>query len=169
SRLRQSQAVLKFSYTMSIMSNLKISPWQTIKTVRSDDFKIFSIETVRRISPRTNKEHEFYHINTADWLNIIAVTPDQKIVLIEQYRHGSDSVQLEIPGGMIEPGEDPSQAALRELAEETGYIGKEAIEIGRVNPNPALFRNNCVSTPKPPAPPKSSASATVSLQASPSP
>ncbi|HUC90373.1 MAG TPA: NUDIX hydrolase [Patescibacteria group bacterium] len=65
------------------------------------------------------------------------------MVLIEQYRHGADEVQLEIPGGVVYPNESHEQAASRELAEETGYIGKQAIEIGHINPNPALFHNKC--------------------------
>lgn len=63
--------------------------------------------------------------------------------MIEQYRHGANETQMEIPGGIIDPGENPQQAALRELREETGFIGTKAIEIGRVNPNPALFSNIC--------------------------
>jgi ADP-ribose pyrophosphatase len=125
------------------MTNPKIRKWQTVDIVKNDDYKIFSVETVRRTSPRTDSTHDFFRLQTSDWLNIIAVTAEQEIVFIEQYRHGADEVQLEIPGGAVDPGEKPEVAALRELAEETGFIGTQAIEIGQVNPNPGLFSNKC--------------------------
>jgi 8-oxo-dGTP pyrophosphatase MutT (NUDIX family) len=62
-------------------------------------------------------------------------------VLVRQYRHGAQRVTLEIPGGLIDPGEDAATAALRECLEETGYRGRAALPLGVVNPNPALFGN----------------------------
>ncbi len=88
-------------------------------------------------------EHDFYIIESRDWVNIIPVTPDQQVVMIRQYRHGSREVTLEIPGGLIEPGDTPQEAAFRELLEETGYQSEEWMKIGEVNPNPALFNNRC--------------------------
>lgn len=63
--------------------------------------------------------------------------------MVKQYRHGSRNVTLEIPGGMVEPGEKPVDAASRELLEETGFRGKTMDQLGVVNPNPALFSNSC--------------------------
>ena len=76
-------------------------------------------------------------------MNVVALTEDQRVVLVEQFRHGTEEVTLEIPGGTVDPGEDPLSAGLRELREETGYAGGEAEIIGVVTPNPALLNNRC--------------------------
>jgi 8-oxo-dGTP pyrophosphatase MutT (NUDIX family) len=90
------------------------------------DFRIFSVRTDRTISPRTGAEHEVYVIETANWVNVIAVTTDERLVMIEQYRHGSATVELEIPGGVMDPRDvSPEAAGVRELREETGYSGGE--------------------------------------------
>jgi ADP-ribose diphosphatase len=77
-------------------------------------------------------------------VNVVALTPDQHVVMIEQYRHGSGTVELEIPGGMIDSKDaSPEAAGLRELREETGYEGEEPRRIGEVFPNPAIMSNTC--------------------------
>lgn len=121
-----------------------IKPWQKLSTKLLGDFKIFSLRTDRKISPRTEKEHDFFVIDSSNWVNVIAVTPDQKLVMVEQYRHGSNTVELEIPGGMID-GKDasPVAAGVRELREETGYEGAEARILGETYPNPAIMSNTC--------------------------
>jgi 8-oxo-dGTP pyrophosphatase MutT (NUDIX family) len=65
------------------------------------------------------------------------------VVLIRQLRQGSQAVTLEIPGGLVDPGETPTQAGARELREETGYLTRELVHMGQVNPNPALYNNIC--------------------------
>lgn len=122
----------------------KIEKWKTLSIKKSTDFNIFSIDTVRRVSPRTRVAQDFFTIQSKDWLNIIAITSDKQVVLIEQFRHGTGEVELEIPGGIIETNDvSPASVALRELKEETGYTASKAIQIGNVNPNPALFHNTC--------------------------
>jgi 8-oxo-dGTP pyrophosphatase MutT (NUDIX family) len=121
-----------------------IKPWPTVHSKPVGDFRIFTIRTDRKVSPRTGKDHDFYVIDCVNWVNVVAVTPDQQLVMIEQYRHGSDTVELEIPGGMIDPEDtSPVQAGVRELREETGYEGKSARIIGEVFPNPAIQSNRC--------------------------
>lgn len=91
----------------------------------------------------TPKEGDFFVISTPDWVNVVALTPDDELLLIEQWRMGIDAVTLEIPGGMVDPGEDPAAAAARELVEETGYEAARISRLGAVHPNPAIQGNRC--------------------------
>lgn len=121
-----------------------IKPWKLVSSSLIGDYKIFSLHLQKRLSPRTGQEHEFYLLDCPDWVNVIALTEDNKIILVEQYRQGSDTIELEIPGGMIDPQDgDPISAGLRELREETGFEGTEARIIGKVCPNPAFMHNTC--------------------------
>jgi len=116
-------------------------PWTRLASEALQDCRVFSVHRVRARSPRTGGEHDFYTIDASDWVNIVALTPDDCVVMVRQYRHGADRVTLETPGGMVDPGETPAQAAARELLEETGYAADEVVSLGGVNPNPALFSN----------------------------
>lgn len=121
-----------------------IQPWQKISSRPAGDFRIFTIRSDRKRSPRTQQAHDFYVIDSANWVNVIAVTPDRQLVMVEQYRHGSNTIELEIPGGMIDAHDpSPEAAGLRELREETGYEGDHARVIGKVYPNPAIMSNVC--------------------------
>jgi len=121
-----------------------IEPWKKIGSRRLGDFRIFSVRGDTKISPRTNKEHEFFVIESVNWVNVVAVTSDQQLVMVEQYRHGSDTVELEVPGGMIDARDaSPDASGERELREETGYAGKGARIIGSVWANPAIMSNTC--------------------------
>jgi ADP-ribose pyrophosphatase len=108
------------------------------------DFRIFRLRADDVVSPRTGMTHEVYVIETVDWVNVVALTPDQQLVMVEQYRHGSDTVELEIPGGMMDAGEtSPVATGIRELREETGYEGDNARRLGIIYPNPAIQNNTC--------------------------
>jgi ADP-ribose pyrophosphatase len=120
-----------------------INPWKCIRSKANESFRIFSIRTDTTLSPRTGREHDFYIIESNDWINIIPITEDHQVVMVRQYRHGSKTVTLEIPGGLVDSGDTPEQAAIRELLEETGYQASEWKKIGEVNPNPAIFNNRC--------------------------
>jgi 8-oxo-dGTP pyrophosphatase MutT (NUDIX family) len=118
-------------------------PWDVVSSVRRDQLRIFGLRVDRAVSPRTGVAHEFYVLESGNWVNVIPVTPEREVVLIRQYRHGTREVTLEIPGGIIEPGDSPQAAARRELREETGYEAGEMVGLGFVHPNPAFLDNRC--------------------------
>jgi 8-oxo-dGTP pyrophosphatase MutT (NUDIX family) len=121
-----------------------IRPWQKIGSKPLGDFRIFSVRSDEKVSPRTGEKHDFYIIDCVDWVNVLAVTPDDQLVMVEQYRHGSNTVELEIPGGIMDASESsPVETAVRELREETGYQGEQARLLGNVFANPAIMSNTC--------------------------
>lgn len=108
-----------------IPRNDGVQPWPTKTTRPLARYQIFSIRTDSKTSPRTGGDRNFYVIECSDWVNVIALTADQQLVMIQQYHHGTESVELEIPGGAMDPEDDsPVETAIRELREETGYEGK---------------------------------------------
>jgi 8-oxo-dGTP pyrophosphatase MutT (NUDIX family) len=123
---------------------MDIKPWQKVSSETVGTHRIFSIRSDRVISPRTHQAHEVVVIDCTNWVNVIAVTPDRHLVMIEQYRHGSRTVELEIPGGMIDAKDtSPIAGGVRELREETGYEGENSRIIGQIFPNPAIMSNTC--------------------------
>ena len=125
-------------------SNDGVQPWTTKTTRPLARYSIFSIRKDRKTSPRTGADRDFYVIACSDWVNVIALTARQELVMIQQYRHGTEAVELEIPGGAMDPEDDsPMETAIRELREETGYEGRNARIIGEVRPNPAIMNNTC--------------------------
>lgn len=105
--------------------------------------RILDLRSERFRHPVRGTERDFVIIHAPDWVNVVAVTKDARIVLVRQFRFGIDALSLEIPGGVIEEGEEPVAAGIRELSEETGYGGGRVRLLGSVNPNPAIQDNRC--------------------------
>ncbi len=121
-----------------------LQPWVDLDTSSIGNFRIFSLRTARRRSPRTGLEHDFYVMECPDWVTVVAITEDEHLVLVEQFRHGTSTLEWEVPAGVMDPQEvDPIATGVRELREETGFTGGKASLIGTVFPNPALQNNRC--------------------------
>ncbi|MFP4036538.1 MAG: NUDIX hydrolase [Desulfobacteraceae bacterium] len=118
-------------------------PWEILRSTLDRSYRIFSLRTDRARSPRTGEAHDFFVLESTDWVNVIPLTEDHRVVLIRQYRHGIRDATLEIPGGIIEAGDSPEDAARREMEEETGYKEREMVDLGYVFPNPAILNNRC--------------------------
>ncbi|MEE2831416.1 MAG: NUDIX hydrolase [Candidatus Latescibacterota bacterium] len=126
------------------MTDKRVDDWELVESEQLADYRITRVRRDRRRSPRTGAEHDFIVLQMREWVNVIAVTRQARIVIIEQYRHGTQEVGVEIPGGVVDPGDSElEQAARRELLEETGYEAEEFVCIGKVTANPAIQDNRC--------------------------
>jgi ADP-ribose pyrophosphatase len=127
----------------SDFANPQPSRWEKGASRSLASTRIFDVRGVEFRHPVRGTQREFVVIDAPDWVNVIALTPDHRLVMVNQFRYGTDAFSWEIPGGVIDAGEDPVSAGVRELLEETGYGGRRARLLGSVNPNPAIMNNRC--------------------------
>jgi ADP-ribose pyrophosphatase len=118
-----------------------IRPWQITRSEQVADCRIFKVRKDVTVNPRTGKAHDMYVLEQPNWVNVIPLTPDEQVILVQQWRHGSRTVELETPGGLMDESETPEQCAHRELLEETGYEPGDLVRLGTVRPNPAIQNN----------------------------
>jgi 8-oxo-dGTP pyrophosphatase MutT (NUDIX family) len=119
----------------------KLEDWRELTRETVADGRIFTLERSLAVSPVDGQTRTFHRIQSVDWVQILPITAADEAVLVRQYRHGAQRITLEMPGGLIDEGEDPATAGMRECLEETGYRVQSAQPLGSVNPNPALFAN----------------------------
>jgi ADP-ribose pyrophosphatase len=105
------------------------------------EFRVFEVfrHEIEDVSGRALRDA--FTFNCRDWVSVVPVTKDGDFVFVRQYRHGIDAPTLEVPGGVIDEGQSPSEAAVRELREETGYGAGTLVPLGASHPNPALQNN----------------------------
>ena len=120
-------------------------PWDDAESQVLVETRVFAVRRVRRVSPKDARQHDFFVIEPPDWVNVVALTDAGDVVFVEQWRHGTRSVTIEVPGGMVDPDESAEVAARRELLEETGYEAATLEAIGCVEPNPAILSNRCTT------------------------
>ena len=115
--------------------------WVRARSEIVTDCRVFEIRRDTCVRASNDRAADFYVIESPDWVNVIPLTKDGTLVMIEQFRHGTEDVHLELPGGLIDEGEDPKVSASRELLEETGYSSDKLILLGTSRPNPAIQSN----------------------------
>ncbi|MDZ7717937.1 MAG: NUDIX hydrolase [Balneolaceae bacterium] len=115
--------------------------WDIIKDKKLLETPIFSLYQRELLPDKKTNPASFYVLDAPDWINVIALTTDRKVVLVEQYRAGIHEASLEIPGGMVDEGESPLKSAKRELLEETGYQSERWTKLGATSGNAAILNN----------------------------
>ena len=116
---------------------MSITPWKVLESKH-----INSVTRVDKCELANGKILDAYILEYRTWANVVALTENNEVVLIKQYRHGVKEVMWEIPGGIVDDGEDPMEGVRRELLEETGFKAKEFIQMGELYPNPAIQTNS---------------------------
>ena len=115
--------------------------WDVLEEHLHADCVVYQIVRRRYRHSRDGREGDFFVMQGHDWVQALPLTADQELVMVRQYRFGSQKLLWELPGGCLDPQEPIIEGALRELSEETGFTGNNAQEIGMCYPNPALQSN----------------------------
>lgn len=120
----------------------RLRPWEVDRSEYLQDCRIFRLRRDHARSPDTGKAGDFFVLDAPDWVSIVPITDDGMLICVAQYRHGSQRISLETPAGLVEAGEAPEAAAIRELREETGYAARSMTLLGRTFANSAFMTNH---------------------------
>ncbi len=116
--------------------------WEILRRRTAYRGKVFDVEEKDVLSPRTGQTLNVQAIRCANWVMVLPLTPENEVVMVRQYRHGTEALCLELPGGIVDAGDPtPEVSARRELLEETGYEAPVFIELGEALPQPAILDN----------------------------
>ena len=118
--------------------------WDVLKSEIIYRCRIFSVRRDLSRSQATGQTHDFHVLESSDWVNVVPLTRDRRVVMVRQFRHGVRDLTLEVPAGLMDDSDAaPADAGLRELREETGYASPRIAPLGVVHPNPAMMNNRC--------------------------
>ena len=118
-------------------------PWPRHGVRAGTEYRIFTTTFEELENPRTGQRMERVVVDAPDWVNVVGLTAERDVIVVKQHRFGVGAPTIEIPAGMIDPGEQPLVAAKRELREETGFVAERWRSLGAVAPNPAFLNNRC--------------------------
>lgn len=118
-------------------------PWECTHSEQGPEIPLFRTRYNWMRNPRNGATLKALVLEGGDWVNIAAITPEGKIIVVRQFRFGTGRTTTEFPAGLVESGEESLSAAQRELAEETGYTTSEWISLGTVDANAAFLNNQC--------------------------
>lgn len=115
--------------------------WEIRQQKKDYENRLFTMRNLDCVHNGNNVQNDFYVIDTFNWINVVALTPDGRFILVKQHRLGTDEISIETPGGVIDDGENPEDCAVRELREETGFIGRSVTLLKSLWVNPAIMSN----------------------------
>jgi len=111
--------------------------WERLSSREVAEYEMFRVREDRSRSPKDGEAHTFQVAESPGGVAVVALTDDGRLVMVEQFRHGTRRLSLELPSGVVDQGEEPADAARRELREETGFEGAEPRILGRFELNPS--------------------------------
>lgn len=118
-------------------------PWPLLESKAGPHLMVSRVRFDTMRNPRNGEELVRTVLEVPEWVNVIALTPGGRLVVVRQFRFGPAEVTCEVPGGLVDPGEDHETAGRRELREESGYSAPRWSYLGSVQPNPAFHDNRC--------------------------
>jgi 8-oxo-dGTP pyrophosphatase MutT (NUDIX family) len=123
----------------------KLAKWRQLRLETLASYRVLDVCRIDLQDATGRARGDAFTLRCRDWCNVVAVTDEDEAVFVWQYRFGTDAISLEIPGGVIDDGERPEDAARRELFEETGYQAERLEPLLVLEPNPAIQGNRCFS------------------------